>query len=98
VRTVKELLDTAPQGMMEQITMSVSGLPGVKDCHQVRLRSSGGQTFVDVHVVVDGDQSLESAHALTEVIETRIRDLIPGADVTVHPEPMERIPDEPAAD
>jgi cation diffusion facilitator family transporter len=87
-RTVEGLLDTAPVGMVEAIKRTVEALPGVADCHQVRARSSGAHLFVDLHVVMDGDQSLEDAHALTEVIEGAVARLVPGADVTVHAEPL----------
>jgi cation diffusion facilitator family transporter len=87
-RTVEALLDTAPAGLAGQIERTVESLPGVADCHQVRVRPSGAHLFVDVHVVMDGDQSLADAHALTEVIEDAVSRLAPGADVTVHAEPQ----------
>jgi divalent metal cation (Fe/Co/Zn/Cd) transporter len=43
--------------------------------------------FIDLHVTVDGNQTLFAAHTLTETIEDVIRGEVPGADVTVHPEP-----------
>jgi ferrous-iron efflux pump FieF len=53
----------------------------------VRLRYSGPQLFVDIHILVDGDQTLKEAHDLTEEIECLIQQLLPNADVTIHPEP-----------
>ncbi|HEX9014111.1 MAG TPA: cation transporter dimerization domain-containing protein, partial [Anaerolineaceae bacterium] len=64
----------------------------VADCHHIRIRPSGPETFVDVHVLLDKNLSLQDAHALTEVIEKAIRAQVPGADVTVHPEPAAEIP------
>jgi cation diffusion facilitator family transporter len=87
-RTVAALLDTAPAGLEETIISAVLALPGVNDCHNVRLRYSGPQLFVDIHILVDGNQSLHAAHALTEEIERAIQKLVPQADVTVHPEPL----------
>lgn len=87
-RTIQGLLDTAPKGLTEQIKQAVEALPGVADCHNIRVRYSGPMLFVDAHVLVDGNQTLFQAHALTEKIEMAIRDLAPGADVTVHPEPV----------
>ena len=90
IRSIKPLLDTAPAGLRVQITQAVEAMPEVIDCHQVRVRSSGAHLFVDAHVSVDGKQSLEEAHRLTEEIEEVIRRIAPGADVTVHPEPAPR--------
>jgi ferrous-iron efflux pump FieF len=81
-------LDTAPAGLEETITAAVIALPGVNNCHNVRLRYSGSQLFVDIHILVDGNQSLRAAHELTEEIERAIQKLVPDADVTVHPEPV----------
>lgn len=88
-RTVQDLLDMAPAGLKEKIKETVETLEGVEDCHNVRLRPSGPQLFVDIHVTVDGAQTLAQAHALTEQIEYEIQKVAPGADVTVHPEPRE---------
>jgi cation diffusion facilitator family transporter len=87
-RTVDALLDTAPSGMEERIAAAVEAVAGVRNCHQVRIRYSGPRLFVDLHVLLDGGQTLSEAHELTETIETVIREVAPGADVTVHPEPF----------
>jgi len=86
-RTVQALLDVAPSGLEKKIISAVEVLPGVTDCHNVRVRYSGSQLFVDIHVLVDGNQTLKEAHTLTEQIERAIQKLAPNADVTVHPEP-----------
>ena len=87
VSTVQALLDVAPSGIEGKIISAVEVLPGVTGCHNVRVRYSGPQLFVDIHVLVDGNQTLKEAHTLTEEIERTIQNLVPNADVTVHPEP-----------
>jgi cation diffusion facilitator family transporter len=86
-RTVDALMDTAPAGMEARITATVEAVPGVRNCHNIRIRYSGPVLFVDLHVLVDGEQTLKQAHQLTDLIEETIRNLLPEADVTVHPEP-----------
>jgi cation diffusion facilitator family transporter len=86
-RTVDALLDSAPAGMEERILAAVSAVSGVQDCHNIRVRYSGPKLFIDLHVLVDGRQTLFEAHALTETIEGVIQQIAPDADVTVHPEP-----------
>jgi len=88
LRTIHALLDAAPVGLAEQIKQAAESVPGVSDCHQIRVRHSGPQLFVDLHVLVDGRQTLAEAHALTELVEEKIRVFVPEADVTVHPEPF----------
>src|SRR5262249_45071740 len=37
-RTVDALIDRAPEGMQRRIVVSVEGVEGVRDCHNVRIR------------------------------------------------------------
>jgi divalent metal cation (Fe/Co/Zn/Cd) transporter len=87
IRTVQALLDVAPSGVEKEIIAAVEVISGVTDCHHVRLRYSGPQLFVDIHVRIDGRKTLIEAHHLTDEIERVIQRLVPNADVTVHPEP-----------
>jgi cation diffusion facilitator family transporter len=89
MRTIHGLLDTAPTGMVEQIKSIVESEPGVINCHNLRVRYSGPQLFVDAHILVNPGLSIVEAHDLTEKVEARIHAVSPGADITVHPEPKE---------
>ena len=95
MRTVQALLDAAPKGLNDQIKRVAESVPGIQDCHRVRARYSGAQLFVDAHVLVDGNQTLDQAHALTDAVEAAIERIAPGVDVTVHAEPA---PSQPAAE
>lgn len=86
-RTIAALLDSAPVGLHEKVVAAAMAIPGVINCHRVRIRSSGAQIFIDMHVLMDGRISLKEAHALTDHVEKTIRQVEPNADVTVHPEP-----------
>jgi cation diffusion facilitator family transporter len=87
VRTVQGLLDHAPQGLNERIEKTVEAIPGIVDCHRVRVRTSGPSLFIDLHIYIDPHQSLKSAHLLTKNTAAAIRQLAPKSDVTVHAEP-----------
>jgi len=89
MRTIYGLLDTAPKGMFDQIKSIVESEPGVINCHNLRVRYSGPQLFVDAHILVNPNLSIVEAHDLTERIEASIHRVAPGADITVHPEPKE---------
>jgi cation diffusion facilitator family transporter len=94
MRSVHGLLDAAPTGLESRIRAAAGVVPGVLDCHHIRFRRSGNQLFVDMHVHVDGEQTLRQAHMLTEEIERAVQTVLPEADVTVHAEPL---PDAPRA-
>ena len=87
-RTIDALLDSAPAGMEQRIAVAAQGVDGVRNCHNVRIRASGPKMFIDLHVLVDGGQTLAQAHDLTERIEAAIQEIAPQADITVHPEPF----------
>src|SRR5512140_2058504 len=88
-RTIQALLDAAPKGMAEKIVEAVRTMPGISDCHAVRVRPSGARWFVDLHVTMNGRTTLRQAHAMTEKIEKQVHDILPDSDVTVHVEPSE---------
>ncbi len=90
VRSIQALLDAAPKnGEREQIIQQVGRIKGITDVHAVRIRSSGAGWFVDMHVTMDGNMSLNDSHALTEKVEAKVRSILPKSDVTVHMEPIE---------
>jgi len=86
-RTVQALLDATPPELTEKVKRAAEGVSGVRDCHAIRIRLSGPQHFVDLHILVDGSLPLDLAHRITEEVETAVQTVLPGADVTVHPEP-----------
>jgi cation diffusion facilitator family transporter len=90
-RTISSLLDTAPKGLTEKIEQAASAVPGIVDAHAVRIRPSGAHTFIDMHITMDGDCTLNEAHAATEIIERAIHKIIQPADITVHVEPAEAL-------
>ncbi|HEY5910748.1 MAG TPA: cation diffusion facilitator family transporter [Verrucomicrobiae bacterium] len=102
LRTIEALVDASPAGAAEKIKARVESLDDVFDCHAVRVRHSGPHFFVDLHITLDGDLSLQAAHDLTERVERVVSDILPEADVIVHPEPKPKplppAPGSPKAD
>ncbi len=88
-RTVSALLDTAPRGLADKVETAAASINGVVDAHAIRIRPSGAHTFIDLHITMDGNCTLNEAHAATEVIEKVIHDIISPVDITVHVEPVE---------
>jgi cation diffusion facilitator family transporter len=89
-RTIEVLLDTVPNGLNEKIKTLISEMPGVLNCHNLRIRNAGPEYFIDAHILADPKLDLTKVHQLTEDIETAIRQILPGADVTIHAEPKEK--------
>jgi len=89
MRTISSLLDTAPMGLAAKVEEVAASVTGVVDAHAIRIRPSGAHTFIDMHITMDGNCTLNEAHAATEVIEKAIHTIISPADITVHVEPAQ---------
>ena len=57
--------------------------------HALRTRAAGARKFVDFHLLVPGAWTVTEAHEFSEVVEAAVRKALPGAEVTVHIEPIE---------
>ncbi|GAC58918.1 putative cation efflux protein [Gordonia hirsuta DSM 44140 = NBRC 16056] len=62
---------------------------GEIDFHDVRSRESGRLRFVQMHMLVPGDWSVQQGHDRVEQVEAALRSELPGLIVTVHLEPIE---------
>ena len=62
--------------------------PGVTGFHDLRTRRSGTRVFVQVHVELDGRQTLNEAHAISAGVRRAIRRALPGSDVIIHQDPV----------
>jgi cation diffusion facilitator family transporter len=66
----------------------VDSIDGVKGCHDIRTRGSASSVYLDLHVLVDRNLSIEKAHGIADSIEERIRKEFPAVvDIVVHVEP-----------
>jgi cation diffusion facilitator family transporter len=72
----------------EEIARVVLGVPGVRDCRDVRTRGSDQAVYVDLIAHVDGQLTLSEAHEVADRIELAIQRTHPRiVDVVVHLEP-----------
>lgn len=62
----------------------------IVDFHALRTRRAGSERFIDLHLVVSQDDSLQMAFDLVKHIEADIRCAFPGANVTIRVEPCAR--------
>jgi cation diffusion facilitator family transporter len=59
------------------------------DYHALRTRVSGARSFVDVHVLVPGNMTVQQGHDLVEKLENEIQLRLPHVEVLTHLEPLE---------
>ncbi|MFE0749143.1 cation diffusion facilitator family transporter [Gordonia sp. NPDC058843] len=56
--------------------------------HDIRTREAGHERFVQLHMLVPGEWSVQRAHDLTEQIEDELRAAVDDLSVTLHVEPI----------
>lgn len=77
-------LDPQISTQMHSLACAVTGVLGV---HDLRTRLSGTHWFVQLHVELPGELSLQQAHQLCDQVEAAIRSEFPRAEVLVHADP-----------
>ena len=57
------------------------------DFHSLRTRKAGNQRYIDLHLVMPKDISVEEAHQMCDHLERDIKSKLKRASVTIHVEP-----------
>lgn len=88
-QATRELVDTGlDQERVQAIRRIIREITGVRDVHMLRTRTSGGRASADVHVLVDPFVSVSEGHAISVMVEQRLkREIDAMSDVTVHIDP-----------
>jgi cation diffusion facilitator family transporter len=86
-------LPTSEEAIIEQCLRQNDA---VRSFHGLRTRRSGRQRYIDVHLAVDPNQTVEAAHLVCEQLERSIRDRLAGCVLTIHLEPDEKRATTPA--
>ena len=63
---------------------------GSLEAHDVRTRHAGAATFIEFHLVVPGEMTVQASHAICDRVEAALQGEIKGARVTIHVEPDEK--------
>jgi cation diffusion facilitator family transporter len=61
----------------------------VSGFHALRTRRAGNQSYIDLHLVMAGDISLEQVHQICDQIEVEIQNVLHEASVIIHAEPCD---------
>ena len=86
---LREFTDTAPKpeiiGKIQQCALSVNG---VVDTHDLRVRTSGGKYQMEIHIVVDGQQTVLEGHKIAKAVEGCLVEDVGNFDsITIHVDP-----------
>jgi len=83
-----------PEGELSAIQNTLSGTlerlalgKKVLEVHDLRTRRAGPRTFVEFHLVVPGEMTVEEAHRICDRLEEAVQTQTEGTQVTIHVEP-----------
>ena len=84
------LLDKAPQATIDQVTNILKNTSEVLYFHDLKIRISGADTFINVTIHVDPEISVREAHDISELVEKKISKEITRCEIQIHYEPDDR--------
>ena len=75
----------------DDIRAVVSRVPGVMGCHNIRTRGSADHVFLDLHLWMPPDMSLQQAHSISHDVKDQLMERFPQIkDAIIHIEPPPR--------
>lgn len=77
-----------PDQERSKIKQIVLEHPKAKGLHDLRTRSSGTVTFIQLHLELDDDLSLLQAHNISDEVEESLLLEYPGAEIIIHIDPQ----------
>ncbi|MEM5494800.1 cation diffusion facilitator family transporter [Hoeflea sp. AS16] len=85
-------IDPADELRIQQIIKAEAD--GAIEAHDIRTRMAGRVSFVEFHLVVDGNMSVEQSHSICDRLETALKQAVEGVQVIIHVEPGHKAKDE----
>lgn len=74
--------------MVACIAEMAASWPGVHGYHDLKTRTAGSKVFINLHIELDGSQTLDEAHAIGAALRRAILKEFPQADVIIHKDPV----------
>jgi ferrous-iron efflux pump FieF len=71
----------------EEIHSIILSHPEVKSMHDLRTRSAGVHSFIQLHLELDGDLSLSEAHRISDEVEKLVSAKFENAEILIHEDP-----------
>ncbi|MFZ4401238.1 MAG: cation diffusion facilitator family transporter [Bacteroidales bacterium] len=86
-RSIDVLLDRTSPETIEKINDVIKAIPEVLSFHNLKIRTSGAFTFVELNIHVEPKLTIEEAHEISHKVEEIICAAIEKCEVHVHEEP-----------
>jgi ferrous-iron efflux pump FieF len=76
-----------PDAERARICRIALGHEAVKNVHDLKTRTAGLSTFIQLHLALDPNMPLSEAHAISDAVEAALLNAYPGAEVIIHQDP-----------
>ena len=76
-----------PEAERARIRRIAHAHPAVMNVHDLKTRSAGLSTFIQLHLGLDPNMALAEAHTISDAVELALLQAYPGADVIIHQDP-----------
>ncbi len=94
VQSLNLLMDRElPDEARARIMAIATAHPEVTAAHDLRTRSSGTRTFIQLHLEMPGSLTLSRAHKIADEVEKRIQAAFPNSEVIIHEDPDDIVED-----
>ena len=78
----------ADPDMIAAIEAIANGFPSLHGYHDLKTRVAGSRVFVNIHIELDGSQTLNEAHEIGAALRRTVIAAYPRADVLIHKDPV----------
>ena len=77
----------ADPALLAELGQIITTHPGVLGFHDLKTRSAGSRTFIQVHLELDGAQPLHAAHEIGARVRHALLAAVPNSEVIIHKDP-----------
>jgi len=86
--SVAQLMDREwPEDERQAFLAAARGYPELQGLHDLRTRKSGTLRFVQFHVWVPADWTVQEAHDRLDAVEEELQQRFPGTEILIHVDP-----------
>ncbi|HCT29495.1 MAG TPA: cation transporter [Bacteroidales bacterium] len=90
-KAIDALLDRSPEESVEKIEAVLQSAKGITRYHDLRVRTMGAETLVEMNIHVTPGITIEAAHKISHDVEHEIMNAIERCEVHIHIEPEDSV-------
>ena len=88
-KAIDVLLDRSPLDTLTIVEQTLATFSEVKNFDNLKVRTSGADTFIKITIRLEPHLSLKQVHELCDRIENELKSLIKRSEIFIHAEPLD---------